>query len=956
MRIFLSYHTPDAPRAEALKAAIEAKEPSIDVFVATQNNRCGANWQPQLASAIAGADAFLILIGQTIGRWQLPEYYVAHDRFVLEPSFPLIPVLIAERAPSLPFLSTIHWLQTSDPASEPSLAKIIAALKGEVARAPGELWRSVNPYRGLESLKEQDADLFFGREVETQAVLALLAQPEITENRIATLVGNSGVGKSSIVEAGVFAALRRQRMPDGSAWPAALSGSREWAYTTMRLGEDPFTALVSAFLGLWFGDDVTNPDLYDRRNKWIARLKDGGNSIRDLLDATQARFESELGLFAPRRIVLNINQSEELYSLTPEPLRAPFSNLIVRGLDDQRLRVVASLRSDYYGNLQANAPLFKRSVRFDVPPFDAEGLKAALAKPATVLGADFEPESLADFIVSSAAGQAGALPLLAFYMTDLWSRMQVRGDGVLRLADKSEIVDVARALTAEADRFLAAHPADIDAIRWLFTLKLALVQEEGKPVRRRVSHTRLDLREARLVDSLSDARLVTTGEDAGGAFAEVAHEVLLQSWRALASWLEAEREFLTFKGRCERARARWDAAKRDKRALLSGLDLIQAERWIATRARDFDPEDAAFIHDSVTARDSELAAAARFRRHVQRGTTFGVIAMTVLSAIAIWEWREADLREKETSEVMANFLARGILVGGGMAELVALIRQNLERGADLGSAQAMTYLAALYASGQGVPQDYVKARELFEKAIAKDNADAMTHLGGLYDNGWGVPQDYVKARELYEKAAAKDNAQAMKNLGLLYANGQGVPQDYAKAREWYEKAAAIGNDWGMTNLGLLYANGWGVPQDYAKAREWFEKAAAKDNDWGMTALAYMYALGRGVGQNRTTALDWARKAEKASRTDKAVAALALAAAEIALAPNPNNLALEKNKAHALMFLGQAEEARELYLKHKGQQIEGQGLWEDVIVKDFAELKGAVLHPQMAEISAALARN
>ena len=25
-----------------------------------------------------------------------------------------------------------------------------------------ELWRSLNPYRGLESLKEQDADLFFG--------------------------------------------------------------------------------------------------------------------------------------------------------------------------------------------------------------------------------------------------------------------------------------------------------------------------------------------------------------------------------------------------------------------------------------------------------------------------------------------------------------------------------------------------------------------------------------------------------------------------------------------------------------------------------------------------------------------------------------------------------------------------------------------------------------------------
>ena len=63
-----------------------------------------------------------------------------------------------------------------------------------------------------------------------------------------------------------------------------------------------------------------------------------------------------------------------------------------------------------------------------------------------------------------------------------------------------------------------------------------------------------------------------------------------------------------------------------------------------------------------------------------------------------------------------------------------------------------------------------------------------------------------------------------------------------------------------------------------------------------------------------------------------------------------------NKAHALMFLGRPKDARELYLKHKGQQIEGR-LWEDVILDDFAELETAgVSHPQMAEIRAALRRD
>ncbi len=78
-------------------------------------------------------------------------------------------------------------------------------------------------------------------------------------------------------------------MPGGGDWPEALSGSREWASVTMRPGEDPFASLVTAFFGLWYGDNIADPELFERRNKWIARLKDGRGLIADLLHATQAR-------------------------------------------------------------------------------------------------------------------------------------------------------------------------------------------------------------------------------------------------------------------------------------------------------------------------------------------------------------------------------------------------------------------------------------------------------------------------------------------------------------------------------------------------------------------------------------------------------------------------------------------------------------------------------------------
>ena len=70
----------------------------------------------------------------------------------------------------------------------------------------------------------------------------------------------------------------------------------------------------------------------------------------------------------------------------------------------------------------------------------------------------------------------------------------------------------------------------------------------------------------------------------------------------------------------------------------------------------------------------------------------------------------------------------------------------------------------------------------------------------------------------------------------------------------------------------------------------------------------------------------------------------------------DNLPIETNHAHALMFLGRASEAKQLYLSHIGQHIGGEGskLWEAEIANDFNEFrKYKLTHPQIAEIEALL---
>lgn len=80
---------------------------------------------------------------------------------------------------------------------------------------------------------------------------------------------------------------------------------------------------------------------------------------------------------------------------------------------------------------------------------------------------------------------------------------------------------------------------------------------------------------------------------------------------------------------------------------------------------------------------------------------------------------------------------------------------------------------------------------------------------------------------------------------------------------------------------------------------------------------------------------------------------ALAASEGALILAPYSLPDQTNRAHALMFLDRIEEARLIYLGHKGETI-GLAKWEVVIAQDFLELRAHGLdHPQMRAIEEAL---
>jgi hypothetical protein len=161
------------------------------------------------------------------------------------------------------------------------------------------------PYRGLAAFTEADAEFFFGREkLVADLVACLHGSP-----RFLAVVGPSGSGKSSVVQAGLFPALRRGEMP----------GSNDWHLLTFRPGVDPFAALIAAGL-----DATVEADLQ--------------MAVRIFLEDREK----------PRRLVLFVDQFEELFTLCPELVRVRFLGHLLALLEsDIPVTTILALRAGF---------------------------------------------------------------------------------------------------------------------------------------------------------------------------------------------------------------------------------------------------------------------------------------------------------------------------------------------------------------------------------------------------------------------------------------------------------------------------------------------------------------------------------------------------------------------------------------------------------------------------------
>ncbi|MFI5686699.1 hypothetical protein [Streptomyces sp. NPDC051636] len=487
------------------------------------------------------------------------------------------------------------------------------------------------PYPGLAAFSAEQAQWFFGRDALVAKLLVRL-DACLAVGGALVVVAPSGAGKSSLLRAGLLAELARGALPGSARWPRVwlTPTARPMAVLGARLSE-----LTGGRTGGMRGASGDGPD---------------GPAWRPAVLRRALAAESDGGTGAERRLVLVVDQLEELFTLcTDERERRDFLDAVLAlaevGPDGEPPvgLVVFGLRSDFYTQCAAHPGLLDAVERNQVMvgPLSCAGVREAILHPARAVGLDVEPGLVQVLLRDLGAGgrgdgregtdecgayEIGRLPLLAHALRATWLR---RAGHVLTVDGYESTGGIAHSVTAEADRCF--DRLDPQAQRTAQTVFLRLVKfgdrthDTRRPVRyaELLGHGGRSGEAAEVIETFTRGRLLTREQDT----VTITHEVLLQAWPRLREWIEAHRAQYMARQRLEDAAAAWDEGGRDPGLLYRGQRVDEARALADDEVTgEFDPVVSAFLAASVRQQHRT--------RRIRQGVIAGLTVLTVLAALS----------------------------------------------------------------------------------------------------------------------------------------------------------------------------------------------------------------------------------------------------------------------------------------------------------------------------------
>ncbi|MCA2605172.1 WD40 repeat domain-containing protein [Microcystis sp. M26BS1] len=471
-----------------------------------------------------------------------------------------------------------------------------------------------SPYLGLRKFEVDDKDRFFGRDNWIIELTDYLKQKNVL-----LLLGASGSGKSSLVQAGLIPKLKDN------------FGANKLVNLTFVPDVNPFESFYGCLLA-------------NRYKQYQAKLAQAVKEDTLIKVVEGLKNNSDLWF-------IFIDQFEELFTRTPKTERDIFIKSLVNLIENNNslVKIVMTIRADFLDKLSPYPSLGKIHDQYSkmLTDMDESQLRLAIAEPAARNGVIFE-KGLINQIIADFYEQAGSLPLLQYTLDLLWQKDHIQ-ERFLNIKIYQEIGGVTGALEKQADKIYSQfNEQQRKAAEEIF---LELISLEGeKAVSRRADKSSFEQEEMQrevLYQLIDNRLLVSKGED-GKATVEVAHEELLRCWQVLQDLIREKEEIIVLRSRLYADAKQWDDLQKQDAVkasseLWGGSKLAKIVEFQKNNSLpNLEALAIEFIKASISQAERQKNEKIRTARRI---TAVSLVAVMVSTGLGLMAWKQTQQAE-----------------------------------------------------------------------------------------------------------------------------------------------------------------------------------------------------------------------------------------------------------------------------------------------------------------------
>jgi DNA-binding winged helix-turn-helix (wHTH) protein/energy-coupling factor transporter ATP-binding protein EcfA2 len=647
-----------------------------------------------------------------------------------------------------------------------TLAQVTFPLGQEESATP-QSWQGGSPFPGLQAYDARYAKVFFGRGSQIDTLLERVAQQVHYGRAFCLVLGPSGSGKSSLINAGVMPNLMQN---------SGYNGVKVESYSSLDLADltpgQLLMQLASALLDWEVADQpvfdgCSAEQLADKLQHQMDWVLQSCKKALQSQSHSQHESKSRFAIFIDR---LEVLLSSPLFS---EEERLLFIDRMEQLATSGFVLVLSACRNEFYPLLVTYPSLMAgkaRGAHFDLAPPGRSELLQMIRLPAIAanLSWDLDPKTampLDELLCSEAASNPDALPMLQYTLQELY--LQRSDSNQLLFSVYKNLGGMEGAIGRNAEQAIAQlSPAEKDSLPRVLSLLVTLREDEQSITSRTALWQQLQNEAERtLVKAMVEHRLFVSHLHNAVPCFSIAHEALLRRWPRATAWIAEHHQSLSVKSRLQHLTKRWLAEDKHSAYLLAdGKPLAEAQQLAQNGFFTLDANEQAFI--LASGKRSKLV-------RTSRRLTFALLCVLTFTAV-LMSVRSFEAEKLAQQKRLAAESLLGFMVGDFADKLRSIGRMDLLDGI---SNKALEYFSDFSTANQG---QYLSTEARLQHG---QTLEAMGEVAYSRDKIDEAKTALLAAREKLAPVLVEqpDNLELLKTLG---ANAFWLAQIHYDAKDW----------------------------------------------------------------------------------------------------------------------------------------------------------------------------